>query len=183
MRLQQIKECECEKWDLSFPSVWICTNSHCTILTPISVLKTLRQPRVPPTPPAPPPPLIGWPTEVAMEICVVGQACEMKGADFEWPNPLWYNFICTKTQISDHAILVCTVIQPNQQISLLGFFFFVVFFCPFLVARQCHLIFTERVVLALTRCPRHHYQEKKKKKRYLKYIYIYTYISLFRILM
>lgn len=84
--------------------VWICTNSHCTILTPISVLKTLRQPHIPP---APPPPLIGWPTEVAMEICVVGQACEMKGADFEWPNPLWYNFICTQTQISDHAILVC----------------------------------------------------------------------------
>lgn len=57
--------------------------------------------------PAPPPPLIGWPTEVTMEICVVGQACKMKGADFEWPNPLWYNFICTQTQISDHVILVC----------------------------------------------------------------------------
>lgn len=83
----------------------------------------------PPPPQAPPPPLIGWPTEVAMEICVVGQACEMKGADFEWPNPLWYYFICTKTQISDHAILVCTVMQPNQQISLLGFFF-VHSWCP-----------------------------------------------------
>lgn len=106
--LQQIM-CKCRKWDLRLP---VFAQTH---TAPFSLQSVSHVPHSP----AQPPPLIGWPTEVAMEICVPGQACENKGADFEWPNP--YNIICTHKHAHKLPIIQYWLLFQISSLLLLEF--------------------------------------------------------------